>query len=441
MNVTVFGLGYVGSVTACCLARDGHHVVGVDVNADKVAMVNAGLSPIVEPGLRDLLARVVRQRRLSATENAEDAVTQSDIALICVGTPDIGHGQPNLESLADVATLIGRATKQRTEPLTVVIRSTVLPGTTSRVRERIVAEQAASSRPPIRIAMNPEFMREGSALEDFEHPPFILVGCDDPETADLVRRLYASVNAAFVQTTLRTAEMVKYVSNAFHALKICFANEIAELCGGLDADPQEVMEIVREDRKLNISSAYLQPGFAFGGSCLPKDLRALLHAGRIHDASTPLLGAIVTSNDSHIRRGIETVLRTRRRRVGVVGLAFKPTTDDLRESPMVALVEALIGKGCDVRIYDPIVVVARLQGANRAYIETEIPHIACLLCDSSEALVEHAEVLVFGDAGTEAARVFAEARAGQSIVDLTHGALTKRIERRTNVAAVVDMEA
>jgi len=436
MRVAVFGLGYVGCVTACCLARDGHAVIGVDISADKVAMINAGLSPIIEPGLEDLLTRVVQEGRLSATEDVKEALAGSDVALICVGTPDLGHGQQDLAALAHVAGAIGKVCVGRSRPLTVVLRSTVLPGTTARVLQRVLTEEAQRGSAAIRIAVNPEFMREGSSLDDFQHPPFILVGCDDPATATVLRRLYAGVDAPFLQTPVRTAEMVKYVCNAYHALKICFANEIADLCDGLGANAQEVMRIVCEDRKLNISAAYLTPGFAFGGSCLPKDLRALLCAGRISDVSVPLLGAIVSSNESLIRRGVEAVLRARRRRIGIVGLAFKPTTDDLRESPMVALVEALIGKGCDVRIYDPTVVLASLKGANRRYIETEIPHIASLLCDSVEALITHAEVLVFGTTGTEAARVMAAVTDGQAIVDLTHGALAKPVERAAELAAV-----
>jgi GDP-mannose 6-dehydrogenase len=425
MNVSIFGLGYVGCVTAACLARDGHHVVGVDVNLDKVAMINAGSSPIIEPGLADLIGRVVHQRRLSATDSAEAGLAQADVALICVGTPDLGHGQPDYDGLARVASSIGAACESRVRPLTVVLRSTVLPGTTERVLARVLSECSRDGRmvEPLRIAVNPEFMREGSSIEDFDRPPFVLVGCDDPDTAMQLRQLYMAVSAPFLQTSVRTAEMVKYVCNAFHALKITFANEIADLCDALGADPQDVMRVFRQDRKLNIAPAYLKPGFAFGGSCLPKDVRALLCSGRIYDVSTPVLMAVVQSNKAQITRGVEAVLHTRKKKIGVVGLAFKPNTDDLRESPMVTLVETLIGKGCDVRIYDPNVVMARLKGANRAYIEQEIPHVSSLLCDTPECVVEHADVLVFGAAGPDAARVLAGARPDQVIVDLTRGAV------------------
>jgi GDP-mannose 6-dehydrogenase len=438
MKVSVFGLGYVGCVTAACLAREWHHVIGVDVNADKVAAVNAGHSPIVEPGLDELVAHGVQAGRLSATLSADEAVRWSDVALICVGTPDLGHGLQNLSALLDVAGAIGDACAERMHPLTVVVRSTVLPGTTARVFERVMSDGATEHRAPIRFAMNPEFMREGSSVDDFEHPPLILVGSDDALAVGELRRLYAGIEAPFVHTTIRTAEMVKYASNAFHALKVCFANEIAGLCDGLGADAQEVMAIVRQDRKLNISPSYLKPGFAFGGSCLPKDLRALIHAGRVADVPIPLLGAIVTSNELHLRHGIERVLQTRARRVGVVGLAFKPTTDDLRESPIVTVVEALIGKGCDVRVYDSNLILARLTGANRRYIEIEIPHIASLLCDSAEALVAHAQVLVIASPGADASRVLAAATADQIVVDLTHGSVPPVERQATPIYSSTD---
>jgi GDP-mannose 6-dehydrogenase len=416
MNVTVFGLGYVGCVTACCLARDGHDVTGVDVSPDKVAMINSGRTPVIEPGLGDLLASVVRAGRLAATQDARGALARADIALICVGTPDVGHGHQDLEALGRVGADIAGACVGRTWPLDVVLRSTVLPGTTDRVLAPLFKGDGT-----VRLSVNPEFMREGSSLQDFDHPPFVLIGCEHDESAAALEQLYHRVDAPILRTGIRTAEMVKYVCNAFHALKICFTNEIADLCTALDADAQQVMEIVKQDRKLNVSPAYMTPGFAFGGSCLPKDLRALLCAARSHDVEAPLLASIVPSNDGQVRRGIDAVIATRRRRVGVVGLAFKPNTDDLRESPMVTLVETLIGKGLDVRILDGHVEMSRLTGANRRYIETEIPHISSLLCDDVGAFISHAEVLVFGTVGDEAARVRAAARPDQVIVDLTRG--------------------
>jgi GDP-mannose 6-dehydrogenase len=425
MNVSVFGLGYVGCVSAACLARDGHKVIGVDVSADKVAMINEGRSPIIEPGLEPLIRDVTQDGRLSATTGASDAVRDTDLALICVGTPDIGHGQPDLEALSRVATAIGTACVGRTRPFTVVIRSTVLPGTNDLLRERVMmAATTSGDAPLVRFASNPEFMREGSSIRDFDHPPFVLIGSADEESAAALRELYAGVGAEVVATSIRTAEMIKYVCNTFHALKVCFANEIADLCDVLGSDAQEVMRVFRLDRKLNISEAYLTPGFAFGGSCLPKDLRAMLCAGRLNAIDLPLLASILPSNEKQIRRAAETILQLKRKRIGVVGLAFKPNTDDLRESPIVALVETLIGKGCDVRILDPNVVMARLRGANRQYIETEIPHIASLLCESAGDLVAHADVVVISARSDDAEQVLASIRPDQVVIDLTRGVAT-----------------
>ncbi len=417
MRVSVFGLGYVGCVTAACLARAGHQVIGVDTNGDKVAMVGAGTSPLVEPGLGELLHEVVGAGRLRATTSAADAVSGSDLALICVGTPSRESGQLDVTAIRRVAEQIGQALRELRKPYTVVLRSTVLPGTTESVL--MPALSTAGSLGGLAVAVNPEFMREGSSLRDFAQPPLTLVGCDDASTASLLQELYAGVEAPFAHTSLRTAEMAKYVSNAFHALKVTFANEIGDLCEALGADAQEVMRVFALDRKLNISDAYLRPGFAFGGSCLPKDVRALLHAARAADLAVPVLGEILPSNERQIQQGVNRVLATRRRRVGVLGLAFKPDTDDLRESPMVRLVEGLIGKGCDVRILDRSVSIARLGGANRRYIEEEIPHIASLMCESLEAVLGHAEVLVVGNGGEEARRGLASARPDQAVIDLT----------------------
>jgi GDP-mannose 6-dehydrogenase len=420
MRVSVFGLGYVGTVTAACLAKAGHHVVGIDVDPEKVSLVNAGQSPIVEPGLASLLAEVVGAQRLRATMSAEEAVEISDIALICVGTPGQGVGQQDLRALRRVAEEIGAAIGKCAKPYTVVLRSTVLPGTTERVLLPALRATAAQlAGPQIRLAVNPEFMREGSSLRDFFAPPFTLVGTDDTSAADPLRSLYASVEAPFVRASVRTAEMIKYVCNAFHALKVCFANEIGDLCAAFGADAREVTDLFLMDRKLNISEAYLRPGFAFGGSCLPKDVRALVSAASAADVVVPLLAAIMPSNDGQIRHGIEAVLATRKRRVGVIGLSFKTGTDDLRESPLVRLIEGLIGKGCDVRILDSSVSLARLKGANRRYIEEEIPHIASLLCESVDRLLQHAEVLVIGNGGKEAAAALAAVRPDAIVVDLT----------------------
>lgn len=427
MRVNVFGLGYVGSVTAACLAKAGHEVIGVDIDEEKVAMINSGASPVVEPGLGPLVGEVVAARRLRATISTAEAVRNATIGLICVGTPGRASGELRVDALERVGQEIGRALAARGEPYTVVLRSTVLPGTTERVLAPALAAGAGRELgSTLRVAVNPEFLREGSALRDFARPPFTLVGCVDPGTAAVLRSLYVDVEAPLVHTAVTTAEVVKYVSNAFHALKVCFANEIGDVCAALGADAQEAMRIFLMDRKLNVSAAYLRPGFAFGGSCLPKDLRALVYAARTTDVPLPLLSAILPSNEGQIRRATEVVLATRRRRIGVVGLAFKPGTDDLRESPMVTLVETLIGKGCDVRIFDPNVATARLRGANRRYIEEEIPHVASLLCESIETLVAHAEVLVVANTSDEAVRALAAAGPHHVVIDLTRGVNGRR---------------
>ena len=422
MRVSIFGLGYVGCVSAACLADAGHEVIGVDVNAGKIRAINAGESPIVEPGLPELVKRAVAAGRLMATADAEVAVNETDLALICVGTPGHANGQLDTDALVGVCTAIGRVLRGSSRPFTVVIRSTVLPGTIERVLAPALHE-AAGHRAGISIAVNPEFMREGTALQDFAQPPLTLVGCDGANTVMMLRQLYSEVDAVFVDTDIRTAEMAKYVSNAWHAVKVCFANEIGNVCEALDADAQEVMRIFRLDRKLNISDAYLRPGFAFGGSCLPKDVRALNYAARVADVELPMLSGVLPSNSAQIRLGIDKVLASGAKRVSIAGLAFKPDTDDLRESPMVALVEALIGKGLDVRILDRSVSLARLTGANKQQIEEGIPHIASLMCDDETVLLEHAEALVVTNSSDESARLIAGAAPDCTIIDLTQGAL------------------
>jgi GDP-mannose 6-dehydrogenase len=406
-------------VTAACLARAGHRVVGVDINQDKVDMLNDARPPIIEPGLEDLLAEVVGSGMLRATTNTADALAGCDVALICVGTPSLPNGRPDLDGIARVGEEIARRLNGDDRPLTVVIRSTVLPGTAETVLKPALGTAEYRSRRPLRIAVNPEFMREGSSIKDFEEPPLVLVGADDEAAADDVCALYESVQAPIVRTSTRTAELVKYACNSYHGLKVCFANEMADLCDALGADAQEVMRIFAMDRKLNISDAYLRPGFAFGGSCLPKDVRALLWAARSRDLDVPVLASILPSNEGQIDRAVARVLETHKRKVGVIGLAFKPDTDDLRESPVVTLVEQLIGKGCDLRIYDRNVSMARLVGANRRYIEGEIPHISSLLCETPAEVVAHADVLVLGGRTAEAAAARAAARPDQVVIDLT----------------------
>ena len=426
MRISIFGLGYVGCVCAARLAEAGHDVLGVDISEEKVRMIDTGTSPIVEPGLDELLATVTRNGRLRATVSCREAVEASDLALLCVGTPGYPNGQLNVDTLVRLCHEIGHALQTREAPFTVVVRSTVLPGTTEDlVIPALLKGASGRFKSELRVAVNPEFMRESIALQDFLHPPFTLVGCKDAETANVLHKLYAGVDAQFVHTGVKTAEMIKYVANAFHAVKVCFANEVGDICEALGVDPQEAMRIFRMDKKLNVSEAYLKPGFAFGGSCLPKDLRALAYAAHSNNVQARLLSTILPSNESQIRRAAERVLATRKRRIGLVGLSFKPGTDDLRESPMVELAETLIGKGCDVRILDHNVSIARLVGANRRYIEEEIPHIASVMCKEAEELLAHAEVLVIGNGGEETERVLAAAGAERTIIDLTRGAAVR----------------
>jgi GDP-mannose 6-dehydrogenase len=421
MNISVFGLGYVGCVSAACLARAGHRVWGVDISTDKVEMLNAARAPIIEPGLADLLHEVVGACRLQATTNAVEAIAATDLAVVCVGTPSSPQGRPDLDSVERVGADIGRALRGRRTPFTIVLRSTVLPGTTTGVLLPAIRDGLAGDPAPIAVATNPEFMREGSSIHDFQEPPFVLVGADDPVVGAQIASIYEGVNAEIVQTAISTAELVKFASNAFHGLKVCFANEIADIATSLGADAHEAMRIFRMDHKLNVSEAYLRPGYAFGGSCLPKDVRALNWAARNHDLDTPVLNAILPSNVHQIEAAVDRVLATRQRRIGVVGLAFKPDTDDLRESPMVTLVERLIGKGLRVRVLDESVSLARLVGANRRYIETEIPHIASILCKDVDELLAATDLLVIGSKTRDACDACARAEAHVPVIDLTRG--------------------
>ena len=431
MKVSVFGLGYVGCVTAARLAEAGHDVIGVDVNTEKVDMIERGASPIVEEGLGDLLGDMVAIGRLRATIDVAEAVAASDLALICVGTPSKPNGALDLCFLERVTGQVAEALAMQPKKFTFVVRSTVLPGSIQRaVWPEFKKILPAGVLSEIEVAVNPEFIREGSALRDFIDPPFTLVGSKSSRAVAQLRELYSSVRAPFVHTDVRNAEMIKYVCNAFHALKICFANEIALLCDALGADAVEVMRIFRMDKRLNISEAYLRPGFAFGGSCLPKDVRALAHVATRSDVDVPLLGSILPSNNQQVQEAIELVLATGRRRVGVIGLAFKSGTDDLRESPLVRLVETLLGKGLSLRVFDHDVSLARLVGANRRYIEYEIPHISSILCDSVEELMAHSEVVVIGNAGADFARVLDTVPPDVLVIDLTRSMKAPAMEAR-----------
>jgi len=419
MNVSVFGLGYVGSVSAATFADDGHTVIGVDVNPTKVEMLNAGQSPIVEPGLGELIESGVTAGRLRATTSASEAVSASDVSLISVATPSRRNGSLDLSHLTRVCEQVGEALRRKSTYHIVVIRSTVLPGTT---HETVIPtiERASGKRygTDFGVAVNPEFLREGSAVSDIKHPPLTLVGHNHAADAAGTIALYQGIDAPVVTSSIRVAEMIKYASNAWHALKVCFGNEIGNLCKRLDVDSHDVMEIFCKDDKLNLSPYYLKPGFAFGGSCLPKDVRALEYRAKELDLELPVLQSVLRSNQLQIQQALDQIIETGKKRIGLLGFSFKAGTDDLRESPMVILAETLLGKGYDVRIYDRNVLIARLTGSNKDYIEKQIPHLSRLLCESVDDVLNEADVIVIGNAAPEFGEALIRCRPDQTILDL-----------------------
>jgi GDP-mannose 6-dehydrogenase len=419
MNVSVFGLGYVGSVSAASFAADGHHVVGVDVQPAKVESIAAGRSPIVEPGLDALLADAHAAGRLSATTCTADAVQQTEISLICVGTPSRRNGSLDLAYLERVCEQIGDALRDKPDYHVVVVRSTVLPGTTHDIV--IPALERRSGKrygEGFGASVNPEFLREGTALNDFRHPPLTLIGHNHAADATGTQALYCTIDAPLVTTSIRVAEMMKYTSNTWHALKVCFANEVGNLCKRVGVDSHEVMSIFCQDDKLNLSPYYLKPGFAFGGSCLPKDVRALQYRAKEVDLEMPVIQSILGSNRLQIDHALELVTTSEKKRVGLLGFSFKAGTDDLRESPIVILAEALLGKGYELRIYDRNVSLARLVGANREYITRQIPHLSSLLCDTLDEVIDASDVIVVGNAAPEFAEAVLRCGPEQLVVDL-----------------------
>ena len=394
-NVAVFGTGYVGCVSAAGLARDGHRVIGVDINTDKVAAINEGRTPVAEPGLDVLIREQVEAKRLSATMDAQFAVRNTEIAMIAVGTPSALDGSIELDAAFSVVDAIGRTLRDTDQPYTIVLRSTLLPGILEeQLAPRLADACGAGFGTRVVLCNNPEFLRESSAIADYDDPPYVVVGTLNEADAQSVLELYANIDAEKIVTDTRTAALVKYACNALHATKIGFANEIGSLAKSLGGDGRRVMELVCRDDKLNISTAYMRPGFAFGGSCLPKDLRAITRHAEQNALRLELLRSILPSNVAHLQRGIDRVLATGKRRIGLVGLSFKVGTDDLRESPSVILAETLLGKGCDLKIYDPDISMSRLAGRNLAYVDQHLPHLAALLSEDVEQLLAHSEVLV-----------------------------------------------
>ena len=420
-RISIFGLGYVGSVTAGCLAMRGHRVVGVDVNPDKVAALNAGRSPVLEPGLEEHLAHARREGRVEATTDPHAAVAQTDLSFVCVGTPSLANGKLDLRVVQAVCRELGAAMAAKNAEHTVVVRSTVLPGTAeSLVIPELERSSGRRCGTGFHVCSNPEFLREGTAVADFLDPPMTVIGSAGPDASRALAEIYAWAPGEVFHTSLRAAEMIKYSCNCFHALKIAFANEMGALCKELAVDADEVTRVFTADTRLNISPAYLRPGFAFGGSCLPKDLRALGYRARELDLELPLLGAVLPSNDQHLDRAAELVLGHGRRDIALLGLSFKPATDDLRESPQVRLVKRLLGEGCSVRIWDPHVSMGRIIGSNRAFIEQFIPHIGSLLHERIETVLEGAEVVVLATTALSGDELLPLLREGQAVVDLVH---------------------
>ena len=418
MKICVLGLGYVGAVSAGCLAKEGHEVIGVDPERAKVDLINAGRSPIIEKDLGEITAAQVAAGRLRASTELDDALRHSDLALVCVGTPSQANGGIDLSYIRRVCEQIGRTLATHAGAPVVVMRSTMLPGT---MREVVIPllEKHSGKRAgeEFGVCINPEFLREGSAVHDFHHPPKTVIGELNRASGDLLASLYAKTPGPLVRTDVETAEMVKYADNAWHALKVGFANEMGSLCKALGVDAHRVMEIFCQDLKLNLSPYYLKPGFAFGGSCLPKDLRALLYKAKTLDVTLPILASVLPSNQLQVERGVQAVVEKGKRKVGILGFSFKAGTDDLRESPMVELTERLIGKGYDLRVYDRSVSLACLHGANREYILHRIPHISRLMVPSVDDVLRHAQTIVIGNAAPEFADVPRRIGDGQTIID------------------------
>ncbi|MBA7473541.1 GDP-mannose 6-dehydrogenase [subsurface metagenome] len=436
MNISVFGLGYVGCVSAACLAENGHKVIGVDINQNKVDIINSGKSPVVEKDIDSIIKEVVTAKKLIATRDSKQAVKNSEISMICVGTPSNDNGSLDLKYVKRVCEEIGAGLREKDNYHVVVLRSTVLPGSVEGeiipILEKTSGKKAGAD---FGVCMNPEFMREGSSVYDFYHPPMMVIGELDKGSGDIVEQIYANIDTPVIRTSIKVAEMIKYVNNSFHGLKICFANEIGNICKKLGIDSHQVMEIFCTDTKLNLSPYYLKPGFAFGGSCLPKDLRALLYKGQREDLRLPLLNSILDSNENQVKMGINLITKTKKKKIGIFGFSFKPGTDDLRESPMVELIETLLGKGYKISIYDKNVSIAKIFGANKQYIEKEIPHISSLMSSSIEEVLSRSEVLVIGNNSEEFKKIPELIREDQIIIDLARIGDGKN-ERKSNYEGI-----
>jgi GDP-mannose 6-dehydrogenase len=421
-NISIFGLGYVGAVSLACLARDGHRVIGVDIDDTKLNLIRSRKSPILEEGIQELMRDVVDSGRVTVTNDALQAVQETELSFVCVGTPSASNGSQDLGAILRLAEQIGAALATKHDFHTIVIRSTVQPGT---VEGEIgpILERASGKKSGVDFGLcfQPEFLREGSSIRDYDHPPYTIVGGNCERAVNAVREVFQHIEARFMVTSIRVAEALKMSCNAFHAMKITFANEIGRVSQALDIDSHEVMRLVCADTRLNISPAYLKPGFAFGGSCLPKDLRALTTIARQHDLVLPMLSSLLPSNRVHIDHAVDKILKLGRPKVGMLGLSFKTGTDDLRESPLVMVAKRLIGEGCELRIFDPEVHLSRLMGANRNYIDANIPHVGSLLCATIEEMIDPSDVILVGlqqSALNDALQ--ARVRAEQHVLDLVN---------------------
>jgi GDP-mannose 6-dehydrogenase len=419
MKISIFGLGYVGAVSMACLARDGHEVVGVDLDPLKLELIRSGRSPIVEEGIQELTAEVVKSGRVRVTDDVAEAVRSTDLSFICVGTPSSANGSQDLSAVRRVSEQIGAALKGKTGYHTVVMRSTIQPGSmTTVVQAGLEAESGKKANVDFGLGFQPEFLREGTSIKDYDSPPFTVIGTEDERAADVLREVFGHLKCEFIVTSVGVAEMLKYACNAFHAVKITFANEIGRLARSVGVDGRSVMDLVCKDTRLNISPVYMKPGFAFGGSCLPKDLRALTYVGKQNDVTTPMLGNVMGSNRAHVDHALDLVMQSGKRRIGMIGLSFKAGTDDLRESPLVELAEMLIGKGYDLSIYDSNVEYARVHGANKDYIEGKIPHVSSLLNSDFDDVINNSDVIILGNRDEKFRALAQNAPHGKQVIDL-----------------------
>lgn len=419
LKISILGLGYVGTVLTACFAKEGHQIIGVDSDQLKIDLLNDGKSPIIEKDLDSMISHGVLAGRISATNDHEFAILNTDLTMVCVGTPSKMNGDLDLKYVNRVCEHIGKTLKLKDSRHVVVVRSTILPGTTEEIiiptLEKYSCKNAGVD---FGVAINPEFLRESTAIYDFYNPPKTVIGAITDKDAYLVVSLYKGINAPLIKTTIKIAEMIKYADNVFHALKITFSNEIGNICKRLGIDSHEVINIFCQDYKLNLSAAYLKPGFAFGGSCLPKDLRALTYKAKSKDIDIPLLNTIFDSNEQHIKNALNLILNTGYKKIGILGFAFKAGTDDMRESPVVNLIETLLGKGYQIKIYDKNVSLAKLFGANKDYIKNHIPHISQLMVDSLDEIIDHAETIVIGNKSNEFIDIFPKLKETQHVIDL-----------------------